>query len=85
MKNTFSVGESFHEEKYDVFNEEPEEDYQLGKPLQIIWWQGFPIIVELPVPSRPVWSLTCLASLVLSRSHKGTGTDTIFDLGKSSK
>ena len=45
MKNTFSVGESFHEEKYDVFNEEPEEDYRLGKQLQIIWWQGFPIIL----------------------------------------
>ena len=70
------------------------------------------IIVELPIPSRPVWSLTCpllipypsptcplpvpylsltcllpvpcpslthLASLGLSRSLKGTGTDTIFD------
>ena len=47
--------------------------------------------VELPVPSRPVRSLTRpfpnpylslsrLASLGLSRSHKGTGTDTIFDL-----
>ena len=30
----------------------------------------------LPVPYP---SLTCLASLGLSRSHKGTGTDTIFD------
>ena len=70
------------------------------------------LIVELPVPSRPVRSLTCplpvpylsltcpvpvpypslthplpvpypslthLVSLGLSRSHKGTGTDTIFD------
>ena len=41
----------------------------------------------LPVPyaslTRPLPvlypSLTCLASLGLSRSHKGTGTDTIFD------
>ena len=48
------------------------------------------VFVELPVPSRPVRSLTQplpdpyptltrLASLGLSRSHKGTGTDTIFD------
>ena len=43
-------------------------------------------VVELPVPSHPVWSLTRplpipyhLVSLGLSRSHKGTGTGTIFD------
>ena len=51
--------------------------FEMCNPLSI------KLFVEFPVPFRPVWSLTrplpvpCPSGL--PRSHKGTGTDTIFD------
>ena len=51
--------------------------FEMCNPLSI------KLFVEFPVPFRPVWSLTrplpvpCPSGL--PRSHKGMGTDTIFD------